>query len=43
MNKEVSTFYKFEQTVKANDTAPKLTEMIDFYKNNHKLSKYNVE
>lgn len=30
---------KFE----TDNIAPKLTEMIDFYKNNHKLSKYNVE
>lgn len=30
---------KFE----TNNTAPKLTEMIDFYKSNHKLSKYNVK
>jgi hypothetical protein len=28
---------------KLDNTASKLTEMIDFYKNNHKLSKYNVE
>lgn len=25
------------------NTAPKLTEMIEFYKNNDKLSKYNIE
>lgn len=30
---------KFE----SDNTAPRLTEMIEFYKNNHKLSKYNVE
>lgn len=29
---------KFE----SDNTAPKLTEMIEFHKNNHKLSKYNV-
>ena len=25
------------------NTAPKLTEMIDFHKNNENLSKYNIE
>ena len=30
---------KFE----SDNTSPKLTEMIEFHKNNHKLSKYNVE
>lgn len=34
---------KFESDNTAPNTAPKLTEMIEFYKNNHKLSKYNVE
>lgn len=29
---------KFE----SDNTVPKLTEMIDFYKSNHKLSKYNI-
>ena len=28
---------------KPNNTAPNLTEMIEFHKNNDKLSKYNIE